>query len=678
MISCGLRRLRLFDRARPLVLVSARVKNGSFWRVLSHKFSGARCTYSLAPSFSRSFQNAATGKSKSYVYRPLGDGEVRLIELHPGKGKDAVKCNIRHVSLKDNPSYEALSYCWGDPTRDFEISCNTALLNVTSNLLLALSHLRHIDRPRTLWVDAISINQDDVDERNTQVLLMRDIFHKSQRTVVWLGEESQNSTAAIHLVRCLARTSQNPLRKGQKCPAWYHGVNNLPPLYSEMWRALSTLLRRPWFYRAWIVQEVAVSRDTEVRCGEDSVSWNELHNAVAYLLDLGIFFMFPEDTTYQMLMIAGTQQQFAKGIKPRLLSLLLRNRSFSATDPRDMVFTLLALADRHDVESLGIEPNYHLTTEQVYKSLAIALLKSRKDLDLFNAPRVLEKSRTKGLPSWAPDWSTSDACVPFGFLGTFGLRDSDGSKPQLDYHAASFSTSSPLFNEDKNILHLAGIKIDRIEATGELFHARYREGVSHMAQLFRQSCEMIELLITWQKVARVRSRDRYATGEKRLDAYWQTVCAGYMPEGYNCARKEFYRWNKFLHPFNFVLKLFGHLFPHHETENWSNWIFFFLFRIGQSLSGVPPSKIPQIGFPPQMVSCNYRRMIRTRKGYIGLAPRYAQTGDWIVVCKGGKAPLVVRSDDKGNYWQLVGESYVHGIMKGEMWDEGRCETLLLK
>src|SRR5439155_7850172 len=97
-----------------------------------------------------------------------------------------------------------------------------------------------------------------------------------------------------------------------------------------------------WFYRAWIIQEVAVAKDAEVLCSEDSISWDDLHNAVVYLLDLGIFVVFPKDTTYQMLMIAGTREQFAKGVKPLLLSLLLRNRSFSATDPRDMVFTLLA------------------------------------------------------------------------------------------------------------------------------------------------------------------------------------------------------------------------------------------------------------------------------------------------------------------------------------------------
>ena len=65
--------------------------------------------------------------------------------------------------------------------------------------------------------------------------------------------------------------------------------------------------------------------------------------------------------------------------------------------------------------------------------------------------------------------------------------------------------------------------------------------------------------------------------------------------------------------------------------------------------------------------------MRTRNGYIGLAPRYAEPEDWIGVFKGGKVPPVIRAD--GPCWQLIGECYVHGIMKGEVWDEEKCEIV---
>jgi hypothetical protein len=35
------------------------------------------------------------------------------------------------------------------------------------------------------------------------------------------------------------------------------------------------------------------------------------------------------------------------------------------------------------------------------------------------------------------------------------------------------------------------------------------------------------------------ARTQYLTGEKQLDVYWQTLCAGQMPEGFSTAKKDF-------------------------------------------------------------------------------------------------------------------------------------------
>lgn len=198
-----------------------------------------------------------------------------------------------------------------------------------------------------------------------------------------------------------------------------------------------------------------------------------------------------------------------------------------------------------------------------------------------------------------------------------------------------------------------------------------------MLELFSQSCDLIELLIDWEEIVAARSKSRYVTGEKRLDAYWQTLCAGYMPEGFESAKKDFrYRWYKYLRPLRRLARLALKLFPQSDKDSWYNRSFYFLCRTAWQLFGLTPSKIPQIGFPPQMVSSNGRRIIRTRNGYIGLAPSYTRPGDWIGVFKGGKVPLVIRPD--GPHWLLIGECYIHGIMKGEVWNEGKCETVWLK
>ena len=67
-----------------------------------------------------------------------------------------------------------------------------------------------------------------------------------------------------------------------------------------------------------------------------------------------------------------------------------------------------------------------------------------------------------------------------------------------------------------------------------------------------------------------------------------------------------------------------------------------------------------------------RRMVVTQKGYLGLAPDLAEEGDCVVLVKGGRVPLVLRRIDKGERWELVGDSYVYGIMHGERFEKGRC------
>jgi hypothetical protein len=106
---------------------------------------------------------------------------------------------IFDASLKPTeiPAYEALSYVWGSDENKLRISlsyvsehdancsrkpdvdnCRTASdqglqHKVTQNLAAALRHIRLSDVERTMWIDAICINQEDHDEKNHQVKQMR-------------------------------------------------------------------------------------------------------------------------------------------------------------------------------------------------------------------------------------------------------------------------------------------------------------------------------------------------------------------------------------------------------------------------------------------------------------------------------------------------------------------------
>jgi hypothetical protein len=73
-------------------------------------------------------------------------------------------------------------------------------LSVTQNLRTALPYLRLRDRPRMLWIDAICVNQDDLEERSQQVQLMAEVFKLAERVVVWLGEATPTSACAMGIL----------------------------------------------------------------------------------------------------------------------------------------------------------------------------------------------------------------------------------------------------------------------------------------------------------------------------------------------------------------------------------------------------------------------------------------------------------------------------------------------
>lgn len=148
-----------------------------------------------------------------YRYLPLAqhtdlaeNHEIRLVKLFPGTYDADIEIDIIHRELP-NAKYEALSYCWGSPERTHVVFTRERgprrpgflksrrrpnapnplpTLQITYNLSVALRHLRRLKNPRVLWIDSISINQDDITERSREVLNMNIIFSKAQRVIVWL------------------------------------------------------------------------------------------------------------------------------------------------------------------------------------------------------------------------------------------------------------------------------------------------------------------------------------------------------------------------------------------------------------------------------------------------------------------------------------------------------------
>jgi len=545
---------------------------------------------------------------------------------------------------------------------------------VTQNLYGALHHLRRRESARPLWIDAICIDQANTVERGQQVGLMRDIFQHSERTIVWLGPAGQNSSSAVELIRQLAAASE-----GRDANSWGpHVATQLPPLYDAAWSAFAALLKRPWWHRAWIVQEASVTRDITLVCGHDVFSWKDLEQAVQYAVDLGFFVAYGGSATFQAFSLFQSRANFQGERRPPLHSVLLQHRSFLATDARDKVFGLLSLADQDDVKAMGIHPDYHRSSNDLFTAISKTLL-AREDLGAFKAAGIHDSSSESGLPSWVADWSVSDPAVPLhtSVSVDHGDRSTHAASIAPHFNASNSTASAPRFSLDHKLLQLQGILIDQIEAVGVLSRTRYLRHVSHMFELFVQCHDILEQLKDWETIARVRSRELYPTGERTRDAYWHTLCAGRVPPNLASARHDSrYKYYVLLRSLRRFVRVTVRWFPRSTENTWYNRFFYTLFQTAWRVLGLTPTKIQRIGFPPESRLPNYRRMVRTRKGYVALVPRLTKEGDWIVVCKGGQMPLIVRRD--GEKWLLVGESYVHGIMSGEAWAEGECEEMWFK
>ncbi|KAI0413224.1 heterokaryon incompatibility protein-domain-containing protein [Xylaria grammica] len=131
-------------------------------------------------------------------YTPLepSKNQIRLLTLSNGEWNDRIKCQLHVVSLDDQPKYEALSYVWGSSNDLVDIDVNGVAFSATRNLHAALRRLReHIpdegsnEDSRTLWIDAVCINQNDPEEKRHQVQLMGDIYSQTAHGLLWLGEE---------------------------------------------------------------------------------------------------------------------------------------------------------------------------------------------------------------------------------------------------------------------------------------------------------------------------------------------------------------------------------------------------------------------------------------------------------------------------------------------------------
>ncbi|RDW65565.1 hypothetical protein BP5796_10257 [Coleophoma crateriformis] len=625
---------------------------------------------------------------QQYVYPALpADGNtIRVINILPGSANEKIACTVQHIQLNQEPQYEAISYCWGDPSPYGEILCDGKLLTIAKSLYMALLQIRDSVTSRTLWADGICINQNDVDEKNTQVPLMRQIYEKAAQVVVWLGEEADNSQLAFRLIPKLFAANKKREALGDKRTYLHLQDMSMELIYDlpkrhggDDFPAYFRLFNRPWFVRGWVVQEIAVAKKIVVYCGSSTADWDEFMLGLIFVQEMDILPTSDLKSVSRLLEMGLTRQAFQKGYPASVLMLLLRHKSTLVTDPRDKIYAISGMAvdsgptsTYENIDGLDIRPDYRAPVEVVYQNLARDIMVKEHVLGLLNVPRKPNTDSNLNLPSWVPDLSD-----PAPTASLMGLDYNIHYMPL--YSAAQTSQCSPRFSIDGRELCLEGFVFDTIIELGDVepvaglgsgglptledFKEIYAR---HRRRYQRRQLAGLNDGIFWQK--------KYVTGEKLQDVYWNILIAGYHPSPeikpeYMVDMKK--AWFKKYRKTDWLGRL---PFPLFEVSLIAGiilkscWLFFRLTLWLAFWTPDPP-------FEQIMGHQADRRIFKTKKKYLGLACSDAQPGDMIAVFKGGRLPLVIRSG--GSKWRLIGDSYLHGIMKGEAFEDAKCGNIWL-
>lgn len=402
----------------------------------------------------------------AFSYKPLAASEIRLLHLQPGKYCDTIACVLSHHSL-DEPKYDALSYVWGDPSVRFDILINGYPFTVGRNLYYALKYLRSEEIEIVLWADAICINQNDTDEKNTQVPMMADIYRTAHNVRCWVGRsfedddrEGKPMEAFEESARCADRDTgetspENYLMSAafyvlEKFssndtfdiwqPGRYHIREDAPPVLQEAmttavrrsfddanivkcWRELQRIFERPYWRRVWIQQEVICADNAVLHCGSHSknlIPLGRVGTAIQRCAQRYVNRSLPDaladihGASRSMLSTCQHATNWGVQLSPRrglytqpgvILNFLRSQYAFAATNLLDKFYGISGLIEPWSDGKLFV--SYNRPIREVSCEAIRLLLQycGVKGMQIFCTMFQIPQAARIDLPSWCPDVS---------------------------------------------------------------------------------------------------------------------------------------------------------------------------------------------------------------------------------------------------------------------------------
>ena len=543
------------------------------------------------------------GSSCSNVDEHLKWG-MRLLLLLPGDRNSTIHCTLLVSTIgKSLGTFEALSYVWGGPGTTGTIVLGGRHIAVTWNLECALRCLRHKTSTRLLWVDALCIDQTSTEEKSTQVPRMWAVYAFSRRALIFLGDEADDSNQALHLLHMISELQPGDLGAVAKMV----GDHSL----ASSWKALLKLTQRPWWSRAWVVQEYAVATNVQFLCGAYILQGDEFSKAVKLLVEYRFKGIVPQKKAYLIRHVASTsihhlwstRDDYQQGLQSckQPVNILYKFRGSKSLDPRDKIFSLYKLIGQ--IPELA--PNYSQSVQDLYQAVVQTSIEYSGTLEALSHHNRNVQSQLM-LPSWCPDWTM--------MRGNRILLWPNG------YQACgSADKAQALFKE--SVLTIFGVPFARVHVLERFPAERFKDGISLYDALH----------VLQEKVRNWSHLDLDEAG--RLDALRRTVIASRV---------------RFNGPRGSVTVLS----EHQADRLWEAW------SVQASGGTVGIDSFAKSYHDALFSALCGRALVVTDNDSLGIVDEPVQDGDQICAFPGGQVLLCIHATDARmgrKTYQLIGE-----------------------
>ena len=281
--------------------------------------------------------------------------EVRLLTVYPSEDSGAIiRSRLHKVQLANDPKpeYETISYVWGDPTPKEWILIDSCRIQIPTSSDAVLRAIRHHSQPRTIWLDAVCIDQTNVREREQQVTLMEDVYRNTQNGIIYLGEGDQDLYLAKSQIDALMEeimedtdnlTNLTGTRLGVGADYSSLAQTGLRGHYD--FRLVQKFYLLPWFSRVWVFQEAALAPRSTILLGSMSTTLLTVVRVAVWLMYKHLFvpanLIFTQGIHTSINLLPYIDDGRDAPTETSIMRLREIGRDLKSTDGRDQVFVRL-------------------------------------------------------------------------------------------------------------------------------------------------------------------------------------------------------------------------------------------------------------------------------------------------------------------------------------------------